>query len=58
MKKQTAIKYENIINNNDISSLYFWADYDSLKGKWCICNTAHRRFYTVNELKKYFNGQI
>lgn len=58
MKKQTAIKYENIINNNDRSSHYFWADYDSLKGKWCIVNEAHRRFYTVKELKKYMGGRL
>ena len=58
MKKQTAIKYENIINNNGISSLYFWAEYDSVKGKWCIVSKAHRRFYTIKELKKYMGGRL
>ena len=58
MKKQTAIKYENIISNNDRSNLYFWAEYDSLKGQWCIINSAHRRFYTVKELKRYMGGRL
>lgn len=58
MKKATAIKYENIVNNSDTSDLYFWADYDNQKGKWYICNTAKRRFYTVKELKKYMGGRL
>lgn len=55
MKKQTAIKYENIINNT--TDYYVGAAYDNQKEKWYIC-AMKRRFYTVNELKNYFNGKI
>ena len=55
MKKQTALRYESIIN--DTTDYYGWASYDNQKKEWYIC-AMKRRFYTVNELKKYFNGKI
>lgn len=59
MKKQIAMKYENILNSNDGIGVYFWADYDNnrIKGTWYITNGCHR-FYTVNELKKYMGGRL
>lgn len=55
MKKRTALRYENIIN--DETDYYACSAYDNQKEKWYIC-AMKRHFYTVKELKKYMGGRL
>lgn len=55
MKKSTAMKYANLLNNGK-SVQYWWADIQS--GAWCLKNSSKRTFKSVSELKAYFGDRF
>lgn len=58
MKKQTAIRYADILTENEDQIFSYWADYDANKKTWYIYNSCKRRFYTVKELKRYLGKMV
>lgn len=55
MKKSTAMKFANLLNNGK-SVQYWWADIHS--GAWCLKNSSNRTFKSVSELKAYFGDSF